>query len=151
MIFVTVGTTMPFDELLEEVDRLFDEGLLEGELLTQTGTSKYRMRHGEQFAARKSIDDEIARSRFVISHGGATVVNLVSLRKNFVAFPNPRAAGQHQELFLRELAAIADISWSTDVRNLKGLYRHRLAVGPPTVRSEVPRAADVIRAFIARA
>jgi UDP-N-acetylglucosamine transferase subunit ALG13 len=96
VIFVTVGTTMPFDELLEEVDRLVAEEAFGERVMCQGGQSRYRMAHGEQFVARPSIADLIAESSMVITHGGATVVQLLIAHKPFIAFPNPRGAGDHQ-------------------------------------------------------
>lgn len=52
MIFVTAGTAGPFDELLQEVDRLDIVGLLAEEIICQRGQSKYRMQHGKQFVGR---------------------------------------------------------------------------------------------------
>ncbi|MGH7056354.1 MAG: glycosyltransferase [Acetobacteraceae bacterium] len=145
MIFVTVGTTGPFDELLQEVDRLAGADVFGEHVICQGGQSKYRMRHGEQFVARPSIADLIADSSLVISHGGSTVTELLRARKPFVAFPNPRLADDHQTIFLQQIAAIADISWSRDVADLAPLYKERRARGPASLRADLPRAGDIIR------
>jgi UDP-N-acetylglucosamine transferase subunit ALG13 len=148
VILVTVGTTMPFDELFVEVDRLAGEGLLT-DLQCQSGRSAYKMTHGEQFVAKRSLTDLIDASSLVITHGGATVIQLLLAGKPFVAFPNPRGAGDHQRGFLERVAAIADISWSTDVKNLERLVRERTAAGPSIVNKGIPRAADIVIASIA--
>ncbi|MDD2878132.1 MAG: glycosyltransferase [Acidiphilium sp.] len=144
MIFVTVGTTMPFDELLVEVDRLAGEGFLSQELICQGGQSKYRMIHGEQFIGRPSIADLIDQASLVISHGGATVIQLLIARKPFIAFPNPRGAGDHQTSFLRKIAQVSDISWSSDIADLCSLINDRIAKGPAKIRSDFPRASGII-------
>lgn len=149
MILVTVGTTMPFDELLVEVDRLAGAGIFAEPILCQSGQSTYSLVHGEQFMARPSIENLILSASLVISHGGATVVQLLLAGKNFVAFPNPRGAGDHQTLFLRELAEIADISWSKDVADLAKLYAERRQLGPSALRADIPRATDVILGMLA--
>ncbi|MGH7104845.1 MAG: glycosyltransferase [Acetobacteraceae bacterium] len=148
LIFVTVGTTMPFDELLEEADRLAGAGEFGEALVCQGGQSTYRMAHGEQFVGRPSIDDLIAKSSLVIAHGGATVIQLLVARKPFVAFPNPRAAGSHQASFLKQVAAISDISWSGDVSDLARLFRERRSFGPASIRADFPRAGDILRGAI---
>ncbi len=146
MILVTVGTTMPFDELLEEVDRQAGLGLFGGEALeVQSGQSAYRMAHGDQFRARPTLSETIAQASLVITHGGATVIQLLLARKPFVAFPNPRGAGDHQGGFLGGLAEVADISWSRDVGDLARLVAERRAAGAASVRASLPRAVDVIR------
>jgi UDP-N-acetylglucosamine transferase subunit ALG13 len=145
MIFVTVGTTMPFDELLTEIDRLADENKLSEDLICQSGQTKYRMAHGEQFIGRPSIADLIDQASLVISHGGATVIQLLIARKPFIAFPNPRGAGDHQTSFLREVSQVSDISWSTQVTDLARLIEERRLKGPATIRANFPRAGDIIR------
>ena len=148
MILVTVGTTMPFDELLEEVDRLAGLDRLGDRVLCQSGQSAYRMRHAEQFAGRPSIDDLIVESALVISHGGATVIQLLAAGKPFVAFANPRGAGDHQTSFLRTMATVCALSWSRDVGDCERLVSERRALGPALVPHDFPRAADLIRNVI---
>lgn len=144
MIFVTVGTTMPFDELLEEVDRLASLGTFGENVVCQGGQSRYRLSHGEQFVGRPSIDDLIAQSSLVISHGGATVIQLLLASKPFVAFPNPRAAGAHQYGFLTQIASVSKISWSKNVKDLARLFQERRLLGPARLALDIPRAADII-------
>lgn len=149
MILVTVGTTMPFDELLAEVDRLAADGFFDEEVTTQFGQSSYRMAGGMQFMARPSIDDLIEESSIVITHGGATVLQLLLLRKPFVAFPNPRGAGDHQTKFLGQVAEVLDISWSKDVRDLARLFAERRESGPVQLGgSSLPQASAVIRELL---
>ena len=148
MIFVTVGTTMPFDELVQEVDRLAGLDRLGEAVICQSGQSAYRMQHAEQFAGRPSIEDLIAEASLVISHGGATVIQLLGAAKPFVAFPNPRGAGDHQTAFLRQVQTIADVSWSSNVTDLERLIGERRAKGPAAIRSEIPRAGPQIIAAV---
>lgn len=145
MIFVTVGTTGPFDELLEEVDRLADAGALDEPVTCQGGVSKYQMRHAKQFVGCPSIAGFIAESSLVISHGGLTVLELLRARKPFVAFSNPRLADDHQATFLQQIAALADISWSRNVADLERLLRERRARGPATLQFDLPHAGDIVR------
>lgn len=145
MILVTVGTTMPFDELLAEVDRLAGEGRLGEAVLCQSGHSSYRMRHAEQFVGRPTLRDLIAQSSLVITHGGSTVIELLLAAKPFVAFPNPRGAGDHQTGFLETLSRCSDVSWSRDVGDLERLIGERRAQGPARVGAAIPRVADAIR------
>ena len=150
VIFITVGTTMPFDELLAEVDRLAAEGIFGEDVVCQGGQSAYRMAHGEQFIGRPSIDGLIAEASMVISHGGATVIQLLMAQKPFIAFPNPRGAGDHQTSFLKQIATVADISWSPSVGDLGRLFGERRSAGAATLRAGFPRASDIIRGLLAR-
>jgi len=145
MILVTVGTTMPFDELIEEIDLLSGQGFFDGEeVYCQSGQSAYVMLHAHQFRSRPTLQDLIDRSSMVISHGGATVAQLLAAKRPFVCFPNPRAAGGHQASFVSAMSAIAPISWSLDVRQAADLIAKRRLLGPATVDTKLPRAADII-------
>ncbi len=136
---------MPFDELLVEIDRLAGAGLLGERVLCQSGQSSYRMKHAEQFMSTPTLADLIEQASLIVSHGGATVIQLLIAQKPFVAIPNPRGAGDHQTGFLREIAATADISWSPRVSDLERLITERRVKGPSTIRSGIPRAAEIIR------
>jgi UDP-N-acetylglucosamine transferase subunit ALG13 len=149
VILLTVGTTMPFDELLAEADRLAGEARLGDEaLVCQSGHSTYQVRNGRQFVGLPSLRDLIEASSLVITHGGSTVIQLLLARKPFVAFPNPRGAGDHQTSFLQELATACDISWSRDVADLERLVAERRRKGWAEFSGAVPRAADEIRAIL---
>lgn len=145
MILVTVGTTMPFDELLAEVDRLAGEARLDERVVCQSGHSSYRMRNAEQFVGRPTLRDLIVESSLVITHGGSTVIQLLLAEKPFVAFPNPRGAGDHQTSFLEELSRYSDISWSSNVGDLERLIGERRARGPARIAAAIPRLADRLR------
>lgn len=135
---------MPFDELLAEVDGCAAARIFGETVLCQGGQSSYRMAHAEQFMARPSIDDLIAESSMVITHGGATVIQLLIARKPFVAFPNPRGAGDHQTSFLEQMARVSDISWSRNPKDLRRLFKQRQSEGPALLRTGFPRACDII-------
>jgi beta-1,4-N-acetylglucosaminyltransferase len=146
VIFVTVGTTIPFEELLAEVDRLAATDWFGEHVVCQAGMSRYRMSHGKQFVERPGIDDLIAESSMVITHGGAgTVLQLLIAQKPFVAFPNPRGAADHQTRFLTTISTLSNISWSRNVRDLERLFQERRLLGPAQILIDTPRAADIIR------
>ncbi len=148
MILVTVGTTMPFDELVAEADRLVGAGVLDEEVVCQSGESAYRTTHCRPIRALPSLEDMLASASLVVTHGGATVIQLLMMKKPFVAFPNPRGAGHHQHHFLERVSTVARISWSTDVADLARLIGERRALGPATVDEGVPRARDIVLAAL---
>lgn len=148
MILVTVGTTMPFDELLAEVDRLADNKFFDEDILCQSGQSSYRMHNGTQFVGRPTLQDLIDEANLVITHGGATVIQLLLSNTSFVAVPNPRGAGDHQTSFLKEIEKVAPISWSSDVKDLARLIDERRQLGAAKVRTTFPRVVDIIQGHV---
>lgn len=150
MILVTGGTTMPFNELFVEVDRLTGLGVLDTPVLCQVGRSDVRLQHAERMTdlPAPAFAALIARASLVITHAGATVIQLIMSQKPFVAFPNPRGAGKHQLHFLARVSTVADISWSEDVRDMEALVRARQAKGAVSVHANVPRAQDEVRRIV---
>jgi UDP-N-acetylglucosamine transferase subunit ALG13 len=136
---------MPFDKLLEEVDRLAAENVFDEPVICQGGQSRYRISHGEQFVGLPSIADLIAESSMVITHGGLTVLQVLFAAKPFIAFPNPLAAGDHQTRLLAKIATVTSISWSRNILDLEQLFRQRRRLGPASISMDIPRAANVIR------
>ncbi len=131
MIFVTTGTTMPFDELLAEVDRLALEGDLGHEIICQTGASEYVPKNCDSFAFRLSIDDLLQSSDAVITHGGSTVIKLLKFGRPFVAVANPRGADDHQGEMLNALGEQVGVLWTRDVKDVEALLKQALET-PPT-------------------
>lgn len=122
MIFVTVGSTMPFDELLQEVDRLAGAGLLGEPVLCQTGHSAYEPRHCEFFRFEKGLDRHFEAASLLVVHGGTgSVLQALLLGKPFVALANPRSDAHHQAEFLEQLSRQTELLWSPEVGELQGL------------------------------
>jgi len=123
VIFVTVGTTMPFDELFQEVDRLVASGALTDEVVCQIGQSAYEPKHCAFFKFKPSIQAEMEAADMLFVHGGTgSTLGALELKKPFVAFVNPRSAGDHQAEFLQELEREFQIVWSREVTDMLALY-----------------------------
>ncbi len=128
MIFATVGTTLPFDELIEEIDRLASEDFFREPILVQTGTSSYQPRHCEFFKFKPSIDAEYDKASFLIIHGGTgSTLHAMQTGKPFIAFANPLAQDDHQAEFLQEVAQERSLFWSRNVADLAPLYERARA------------------------
>jgi UDP-N-acetylglucosamine transferase subunit ALG13 len=148
MIFVTVGTTLPFDGLLSEVDRLAATGIFQEKVVCQTGTSRYLPKHCEHFQYKTTIADHINAASFLIVHGG-TGSTLQALRSGrpFAVFANPIAQNNHQVEFLQELSHEIPIPWSDDVHDLEQLYG-RISNEPAQLAT--PRHRDSLQGAILR-
>lgn len=123
MILVTVGSTLPFDELLKSVDDLCAEDFFDQEVVCQTGHGAYAPRHCKHFRFTPSLDDMFKKADVIVCHGGTgSVLQCILLAKPFIAFANPRADEDHQGEFLSRMSQITDIVWSRDPLTLKELY-----------------------------
>lgn len=147
MIFVTVGTTMPFDELIQAVDELSGSGALSEPVVCQIGTSGYEPKNCEYFRFKPGIEDWVEKASLVIGHGGTgTVLSLLAARKKFIAVTNPRGAEDHQAQFLSRLSKSVSILWTRDVTQLGELIERarEFEAGP----FEGERLADDLCRFL---
>jgi UDP-N-acetylglucosamine transferase subunit ALG13 len=147
MIFVTVGTTLWFDELIKSMDQLVAKGLVREPVVCQIGNGRYVPKNCEYFRFQRSIDNWLHRSSLVISHGGTgTVLSLLAMRKPFVAVANPMGADDHQFQFLSRLGEMGCILWCHDLEDLPDLIDKATTFQPQPLQTE--RLADDIKAFL---
>lgn len=99
MIFVTVGTQIPFDRLIKAVDVLAPE--LGGEpVVAQTsGRGRYVPQHIRTvgFLSPAEFDEYMDRARIVIAHAGmGTVISAVERHKPLIVMPRLARFGEHR-------------------------------------------------------
>lgn len=122
MIFVTVGSTY-FDELIETVDSLAAAGFFSDEsVVCQIGRGNYVPSNVEHFRYARSLDQYFDRSKLVITHGGATVLELYRRGLPLIAVPNPHVADNHQALFLNDIKNELGICVADNVQMLADSY-----------------------------
>lgn len=99
MIFVTVGThEQPFDRLLRWVDELVGAGLLQEQVVMQTGYSDYQPRfcQHQPFFSFEEMQQLYQEAEAVVCHGGpATLVNVLLTGKRPVVVPRLKCFGEH--------------------------------------------------------
>lgn len=146
MIFVTVGTTIPFDRLLRQVDELVRNRTIVEHVICQIGNSTYEPTHCEYFRFRPSIDDLIAQADLVITHGGSTVLLLLASQKRFIAVPNDQGADNHQLHFVQRVAEQTPLLWTADLSNLGDLIAAANSTTPQF--QPLSSLADDLRAYL---
>lgn len=99
VIFVTVGThEQPFDRLIRWVDQLKRAGVIQEEVILQTGYSQYEPIHchWSRFFPYKTMLDYTAKARIVITHGGpASFILPLQMGKPPVVVPRRQDLGEH--------------------------------------------------------
>ena len=147
MIFVTVGTTLPFDDLVRAVDRLVAAGVVTEPVLCQIGHGQYVPQHCEHFRFKPNLDEEIGRASLVIGHGGTgTVTGLLASGKPFIAVANPLGVHDHQRQFLARLCKVVEFLWAADPAELPGLIERARSFRPRSARGE--RLTEDLRRFL---
>ena len=108
MTFVTLGTQdFPFNRLLELVDRLVEEGVLQGEVFAQVGHSTYIPRNYSHvdFLNPADYSRRIGEADLIIAHAGVgTIMSCLSSRKKLIVVPRAKAHGEHVDDHQFEIA-----------------------------------------------
>jgi UDP-N-acetylglucosamine transferase subunit ALG13 len=147
VIFVTVGSSLPFDALIEAVDRFAGEGRITGQVTCQIGHGTYRPRNCDYFAFTPDFDEWVRKASLVIGHGGTGTVSTMLLEgKPFIAVPNPNVADDHQRVFLERLNRAVSFLWTTDLSALPELIRAARNFVPTAARGE--RLIDDLRTYL---
>jgi UDP-N-acetylglucosamine transferase subunit ALG13 len=140
MIFVTVGTQLPFDRLVQAVDdwagRHPDE-----EVFAQIGPARaWSPRHMQhaRFLPPAQADGLMKRADVIVAHAGmGSVLNAMALQRPIVIVPRRAALGEHRNdhqvataRWLEERPGVF-VAWEETA--VAGLLddRHRLSGGAP--------------------
>jgi len=98
MIFVTVGTQLPFDRLIRAVDEI--ASLLNGErIMAQTNGGRYIARNIEykSYFSADEFNTLISQSRMIISHAGTgSIISALTYKKPIIIMPRRASFGEHR-------------------------------------------------------
>lgn len=99
MIFVTVGThEQQFNRILEKIDQLIGEGLINEEVIIQSGFSTYKVKNCrcESIISYSEMINNIKAARIVITHGGpATFIMPLKYGKIPIVVPRQKQFDEH--------------------------------------------------------
>ena len=99
MIFVTVGThEQQFNRLVEEVDKLKEDGTITEDVFIQTGFSTYEPKHCQwsKLISYKEMNNKIKEARIIITHGGpASFIAPLQIGKIPIVVPRQEKFGEH--------------------------------------------------------
>ena len=95
MIFVTVGThEQPFNRLIQKVDELKKDGIINEDVIIQTGFSTYEPKYCQwsKLIPYQQMVKNVADARIVITHGGPASFIMECGAKN----GNDYSSGRHK-------------------------------------------------------
>lgn len=129
MIFVTIGTTYPFEALVKEVDKITPD--LNEKVIVQNGRNKYLPKHCNYFDFKASIKEIMLEANLVITHGGAgTCFEALLMHKKIIGVANPDVHDNHQEDLLQKLSQEGYLVWCKDLDDLPVLIRDKREMKP---------------------
>jgi len=97
MIFVTVGTQLPFDRLIQIVDEFSETSNVE--VKGQIGLGAYQPKNidWKRFYDPDELDRAFDESTVLVSHAGmGSIINGIRLRKPIILFPRLSSLGEHR-------------------------------------------------------
>ena len=99
MIFVTVGThEQPFNRLIQKIDELKKDGIINEDVIIQTGFSTYepKLRHAQELILSGTMVKNVADARIVITHGGpASFIMPLQIGKTPIVVPRQHQFNEH--------------------------------------------------------
>ena len=156
MIFITVGTDMPFDRLIRTVDQWARSSARE-DCFAQIGEGGWRpshIRHSE-FLEPPEFKRLLAEARIVIAHAGmGTILSALQAEKPLLVMPRHAALGEqrndHQIATARELERKLNLAVAYDETDLlEHLDRvDELMAAPPIAPFAGADLQGAIRDFI---
>lgn len=98
MIFVTVGTQLPFDRLMQAVDS-WAQAHPDVRVFAQIGPGEYKPQHMEwsAFVTPAEFDEYYAQARAVVAHAGmGTILTALQMAKPLLVLPRKADLGEHR-------------------------------------------------------
>lgn len=99
MIFVTVGThEQPFDRLIRKMDELKRDGVIQEDVIIQTGFSTYEPKYCQwsKLIPYQQMVKNVEDARIVITHGGpASFIMPLQIGKIPIVVPRQSRFGEH--------------------------------------------------------
>ncbi|GMV96853.1 MAG: hypothetical protein HRF43_17720 [Phycisphaerae bacterium] len=155
MIFVTVGAQMPFDRLIQAVDRWAGRTGRD-DVFAQIGRSDYRPRHirWEAFLDEAAFTQQVKRARALVAHAGiGSIFAALQHGKPIVVMPRRAALGEtrneHQSATARYFREMG-IAVAADEHELPALLDKldTLTCGVRIGPDASPRLIETLRNFI---
>lgn len=128
MIFVTVGTQLPFPRLIDEMERLAAD--LGEEVIAQTGPYEGPLSHmqGTQNMAPEVFERNFTAARVVVAHAGiGSILSAKRYGKPLVVLPRRLAHGEHrndhQLATARAMEAITGVHVAWEAGDIAGFLK----------------------------
>ena len=99
MILVMLGTqNNSFHRLLEEIDKLINDGLIKEDVVVQAGYTKYESTNMKifDFISSNELDKLEQQADCIITHGGVgSIIGSIEKNKKVIAVPRLKQYGEH--------------------------------------------------------
>ncbi|MHA3771520.1 glycosyltransferase [Verrucomicrobiota bacterium sgz303538] len=158
MIFVTVGTNMPFDRLIQTVDSWVG-ATGRTDVFAQVGEGGWEPKHMpfSQFLEPPEFTHRFSSASLIIAHAGmGTILSALGYGKPILVMPRRASLGEqrneHQLATAKHLSQMAKISVAFDEHELRQRLGalESLQAGVKVAASASPELCSAIRNFVLR-
>ena len=156
MVLVMLGTqNNSFHRLLEEVEKCLDDGIINEEVVVQTGGTKYNSKKMKTFAliSNEELNKYIEEASFIICHGGVgSIVSSIKKGKKVIAVPRYKKyeehVNDHQVQIVDSFTQQGFICGINDVSELKNAISKISNFEPQKFVSNTENVISLISKFI---
>lgn len=154
-ILVTIGTFVPFDRLIREVDRLCQKGLIHESVKAQIGYSSFRPQYIDSFSSCSydELNQLMQESEIVICHGGSgSLLSALKAGCKVVAVPRLVEHGEvydnHQLQIIRALESRGLIEAAYDPGEIHSALERARKRKPLRVETDPIEMIEQIELFL---
>lgn len=155
MIFLTVGTILPFDRLVRAVDEAIEAKAVTMPVFAQIGRTSMRPRNMDWVPVleKAAFDQKVAEAAFVISHAGMGSMMIALERgKRLLVMPRMKRYGEavndHQVGSARRFAEMGHVLAAYDSTELPARLGEIESFLPASRISQADRVAQRISQFL---
>lgn len=119
LIFITLGTVLPHDDLIKAIDNLKALLRLDDKIYAQIGNGKYIPKHMKYLRFVGNMEEAYERADIIISTCGAgTILENVMRGRKLIVVQNPGITGGHEWELVSKLEEMGCLVWCKNLSNL---------------------------------
>lgn len=155
MIFLTVGTVMPFDRLVQAVDDAVAAGVIVTPVFAQIGETSLRPKNMEYAAVldKHDFDRKVGEAEYLISHAGmGSITTALERNKRLLVMPRRKQfhehVNDHQVATARKFSALGHVLVAYDAGEMPRRLQEIVSFTPAPRVSQADRVAGRIMQFL---
>lgn len=150
MIFVTVGSVAPFDELIKELDKIAEIGHLNlKNMVMQIGNGNYVPKNARWFRFEKDLSEWYSKADLIITHNGAgTLFEILPLKKKVIVIPNPNTVQFENLDIVIKLAKNGNILPCLKVEKIEDVIKKSYDWSPAPYRKPLCEIHKIIKHYL---
>ena len=117
---MTVGTSLPHDELIMKIDSFVREGKIKADVVAQIGEGKYIPNNIEYIRFAPSLEEYYRKAEIIISNCGAgTIMENVTMGRKLIVIQNPDITGGHEWEIVTKMEKGEHLIWCKELDELE--------------------------------